>query len=99
MQKRDKGVTLIELITTLCLLSILISFSLISIVCLKNYENNIDVEYCNNSILQLIDYSKLYCKKENSNGYIQFDLISNEITFYCYGKEGEKFSQVQKIKN
>ena len=83
MQKRDKGVTLIELITTLCLLSILISFSLISIVYLKNYENNIDVDYCNNSILQLIDNSKLYCKKENSSGYIQFDKLGNEVTFYC----------------
>jgi prepilin-type N-terminal cleavage/methylation domain-containing protein len=97
MQKRDKGVTLIELIITLSLLSILLSFSLLSINSLKNYENNIDIDYCNNSILGLIDNSKLYCKKENSSGYIQFDLVSNEITFYCYSKQGQKAQQAQKI--
>jgi len=95
MGKRYKGVTLIELIITLSLLSILLSFSLISITSLKNYENNIDVDYCNNSILQLINNSKLYCRKENSSGYIQFDLVSNEITFYCYSKQAQKVIKIE----
>lgn len=96
MEKKDKGVTLIELIITLSLLSILLSFSLISIDSLKNYENNIDIDYCNNSILELIDNAKLYCIKENSNGYIQFDLVSNEITFNCYSNKTNIFEKIEK---
>ena len=93
MEKRDKGLTLIELIITLCLISILLSFTLISMDFFKSYENNIDVDYCNNSILSLIDNAKLYCKKENSNGYIQFDLVSNEVTFYCKSKQNQKVEE------
>ena len=91
MQERYKGVTLIELIITLSLLSILLSFSFISINSLKNYENNIDIDYCNNSILSLIDNAKLYCKKENSSGHIQLDLGRNEMTFYCDNKKIEEY--------
>ena len=96
MKEKDKGVTLIELIITLSLLSILLSFSLISIDSLKNYENNIDIDYCNNSILELIDNAKLYCKKENSNGYIQFDLLENEIMFNCYSNKTNEFEKIEK---
>lgn len=97
MQKIDKGVTLIELVITMSLISILLGFTSISISFFKNYENNIDTDYCNNSILELIDNSKLYCKKENSKGYLQFNLINNEITFYCYSKKGVNYQQAQYI--
>lgn len=76
-----KGYTLNELIITIAIITILGAFFVKGIQNYKIYINNVDVDYCNNSILGLINDAKSYCRSKEVNGYIFFDTKIKTIYF------------------
>jgi prepilin-type N-terminal cleavage/methylation domain-containing protein len=87
--KFKKGFTLIELVIVLAILSM--SFMSISklIKSCKWYENQINLDYCSNSIMAFINDAKQYCAAEQCIGSIIFSVDKNIIKF-----QNNKNSQV-----
>lgn len=80
--KFKKGFTLIELVIVLAILCM--SFMSISkfIKSCKWYENQINLDYCSNSIMAFINDAKQYCAAEQCIGTILFSVEKNTIRFY-----------------
>lgn len=82
---KKKGTTLIEIILVLSILAVLSSMTIRNYYCIYNTTlNNFSVDICSNSILHIVNDSKLYCKSKNKSGYLVFDCVKN-IKFYCGG--------------
>lgn len=76
-----KGFTLIELIIVISILSIIFSYSLVSLGAISNLENKIDVDIFDNKLLCFINRSKVYCREKQVGGDIGFNLNRRNITF------------------
>jgi prepilin-type N-terminal cleavage/methylation domain len=76
------GITLIELVISMAVFGTLLSISVKSFYTYKKYLNNVNVEYCNNSIMFLINKAKNYCRANNIPGNILFSPANNNIIFY-----------------
>lgn len=83
--RKHKGVTLIETIVTLVILSILFSIGTIG----YSFFNKVTTEMKNEEIIyeivDLITYAKIYCKNKNTTGVIFFN--NNEIEFLVNRKK------------
>lgn len=77
-----KGITLIELIAVLAIMSIIFSISYMPIKAFNHIENNIEFEYVNDSIFSFLNISKIKCKEKRKVGIIYFDLAKNSIYFF-----------------
>lgn len=81
IKMKNKGFTLIELMMVISIISVLLSISLIKFSGYSKLENKMDVDLFNNSLLNFINNSKGYCRDNNIDGYILFDIERNTITF------------------
>jgi len=88
---KNKGYTLIELIAVMAIIAILLTSYGIGIKWYKSCLNRIDTSYTQDSILIFITNSKHYCREKGSRGYISFDIVDNEMIFFCDGKCRDKF--------
>ncbi|WP_333860394.1 type II secretion system protein [Clostridium sp.] len=82
IKSKAKGFTLMELILTIALFSMLLSFSLINMGGFSSIKNRIDVDLTGNRIINFINNSKIYCRdKSKKSGYIYFNVKDGIITF------------------
>lgn len=79
MKTKSKGFTIIELLIVLGIISILFSCSLINFSGCSKLQNRIDVDIFSNSLINLINNSKQYCRDKNVGGYLYFDTGKNII--------------------
>jgi prepilin-type N-terminal cleavage/methylation domain-containing protein len=77
-----KGVTLIELIVVLSIISITLIASSQIFKESKYFENKIKVQYTGNSIMMFINETRQYCRANKCSGYIQGDIAGNMLEFY-----------------
>ncbi len=77
-----KGYTLIEVITVLCIMSILCALFSNYWRAYNKYSNDVQITYCSSSIMTFINMCKQYCYYERKSGYIKFDLVNEELDFY-----------------
>jgi prepilin-type N-terminal cleavage/methylation domain-containing protein len=77
-----KGVTLIELIVVLSIMSIMLMVSSQNFIESKCFGNKIKVQYTGNSIMMFINEAKQYCRANKCSGYIQGDIAGNMLEFY-----------------
>lgn len=97
MNKR-RGFTLIELILTLCIVSIISSIAAHNVTSYFKTKNKYEVNFAENCILGIISNGKQYCREKNCNGYLMFSVINNDITFYTNGVIKDYFKMPGKIK-
>lgn len=84
-----KGMSLIELVIVLGILSMVIACSTYNYFNIyNNCSNSNSIDFCNNYILHSLENSALYCKGKNEWGYILFK-EDNEMNFYCDNKKIE----------
>lgn len=85
MQVKNKknGFTIIELVMVIGIASILFSISLINFGGYNKLQNRIDVDIFSNSLINLINNSKEYCRDKKSGGYLYFDTDKNVICLNC----------------
>jgi len=74
-----RGFTLIEMILVIAIMSILVSFSVISLSYYKSIKNKIDADFFCNATVGFINNSKMYCRENSCSATITFDLAKNEI--------------------
>jgi prepilin-type N-terminal cleavage/methylation domain-containing protein len=92
------GYTLNEIVITIAIVTIISSFLVKGFLNYKIYLNRMDVEYCNNSIMNLLNGAKGYCRNKGVNGYIFFD-GKNGVIYFMSGKElVDKYSIPSKFK-
>ncbi|CAG7840982.1 potassium transporter TrkG [Clostridium novyi B str. ATCC 27606] len=88
-----KGYSLVELLVVLSILFLIIGYCGVKCNKFKEvYSNNIEVDFCNNYILHMLQNSSLYCKNENKSGRLDFG-FDNRVKFYC----NEKLIKVYEI--
>lgn len=80
-KKPAMGYSLNELIVVIAIFSILSAILLKGLLSYRAYANNIDVDYCSNSIMKFINSAKAYCRNKEINGYIFFDSPKGIIYF------------------
>ncbi|GAA0075940.1 hypothetical protein UT300005_03180 [Clostridium sp. CTA-5] len=79
---KKKGFTLIEVVISIAIISIIFTVSISLSKMNSRISNDIKYESVLYEIENIISYSKLYCKKNNTPGEIQIDNKLNEIAFY-----------------
>jgi prepilin-type N-terminal cleavage/methylation domain-containing protein len=77
-----KGVTLIELVIVLAIISMTFIALPKFLKIAKQYENEIKTKCTGNSIMIFINEARQYCKGNNFEGYIQGDILENTLEFY-----------------
>lgn len=77
-----KGVTLIELIVILSIMSITLIASSKVFMESRYFENKMKVQYTGNSIMMFINEARQYCRANKCSGYIQGDVAGNILEFY-----------------
>lgn len=82
-----KGITLIELIISLSIISIMTSIVFLSFSCYKDYKIHINKEYYSNVIIDFINNSREYCREKRVRGSIYIDFCENSFTFRVENKK------------
>lgn len=82
-----KGYTLIEILVVVFIISILSSITYLSVYSYKNMKNDIELVACENTVLSIIDNGKQYCRENERSGYVIFDVVRNEVAFYCQNRK------------
>ncbi len=95
---RNKGFTIIELIMVIGIASILFSISLINFGGYNKLQNKIDVDIFSNSLINLVNNSKEYCRDENIGGYLYFDTEKNAVCLNCGLQEVYRLELPDKFK-
>ncbi|OFI07577.1 hypothetical protein CLOACE_01810 [Clostridium acetireducens DSM 10703] len=96
--KYKKAFTLLELVITLSILSIFLTFNIVNY---KNYNsiiNNVDNEVFYTSLINLINNSKVYCRKNKVNGTIYYKYNEKEFVFKANKKIIDKIKIPNKFK-
>lgn len=91
LRKMKKGFTIIELMVTLSVVCIFLSYSLMSVKGYTDISNDIDVNYTDNKIVNFINTSRQYCKINNIKGRIYFIPDQNEIWFLSNSQYSKRF--------
>jgi len=86
-----KGFTIVELMVTLSIMCIFLSYSLMSIKGYTQLSNDIDVNYSENKIVNFINTSRQYCKLNDTSGHIYFMSDLNEIWFLSNAQHAKRF--------
>lgn len=77
-----KGYTVIELVVTLSIILLIFNYSVVRLNIISIFNNDVDVAICNNSILNIINNSKQYCRRMHKMGVIYYWEKDNSIRFY-----------------
>jgi prepilin-type N-terminal cleavage/methylation domain-containing protein len=85
------GYTLIELITVISIILIISGFSFSYYSHHMKLCNYVDIEYCSESIVYIVDHTKQYCRENGVSGYVLFDFSNNAVSSSCSGKRLNKF--------
>lgn len=93
--QKKKGYTLIELLASLTIIVVILSIGVSLTRNVKTIINNQNLNRCSTSIVNIINYSKLYCRKADKVGFLNIDNISNEIYLYAGGKIVEDYHMPQ----
>lgn len=80
--RTKKGFTILEVILYISIYSILLSFIVINMDGNKKITNDIQTKEFSTSILNLINDSRNFCKRNNMGGYINFNIKDRSINFY-----------------
>lgn len=86
-----KGFTIIELMVTLSIVCIFLSYSLMSIKGYTDITNDIDVNSVDNKIVNFINTSRQYCKINNTRGHVYFIPEQDEIWFLSNSQYSQRF--------
>lgn len=78
---KNKGYTLIEVIFTISLMTIILSFTFTSFLKLFKVNNSIESRYYENATMNFILKSKSYCRANEISGRIVFDVEESNIFF------------------
>ena len=81
-----KGSTLIELIICITIILIISGYSFSYYTYHMKLCTKVDIEYCSESIVYIIDYTKQYCRENGLSGYVLFDFSRNVISSSSNGK-------------
>ena len=65
---------------------------------IEKYKRIYDIKNCNISILNLINNSKIYCRKNNIPGFIYIDVSTNKIEFKCRNTTVYRFETPKKFR-
>jgi len=85
-RKKYNGHTLIELMIVISIIGILLASYTMSSTSYNSYLNSIDVKYGQDSILAFITNAKQYCREKERSGFIVFNTVENQISFYSESK-------------
>ncbi len=97
-RKIKKGFTLLELLAVISLMSLLINWCIWNSSNYRDSINRYELDYVNNSILSLLNNAKQYCRKNEVNGMVNFDIIKNCIIFASNTKLIQQFDFPQNFK-
>lgn len=81
-----KGLTLIEVLITLMILSIIFNLTFYSLNSIRKTSECIKFDYYCDSIVNFMNMCKNYCKSNDTSGSIKFNKDKNEIQFCCNRK-------------
>lgn len=85
MRMIKKGFTLIETLMVMSIMGILISYGIFKHNYFVKLQNGVDYKFCNNSIVNIINNSKQYCRENNITGSLKFNKGSGTIVLSCSG--------------
>ncbi|MCY6483739.1 type II secretion system protein [Clostridium aestuarii] len=92
MRKR-KGFTLLEVVIVLSIIGLIGSFTVVNYYKIYNNSiNDLNTDLCNNSILHMINDSKLYCRNISKHGHLLFNHNDNTIIFHCNSKKIQTYN-------
>lgn len=78
-----KGFTLIEVLMVMSIIGVLISYGIFKHSCFVKLQNQVDYKFCNNSIVNIINNSKQYCREKNITGILKFNKSNGTIVLRC----------------
>ena len=78
--------TLIELIFTISIILIISGYGFSYYSQHMKLCNHVNIEYCSESIVYIIDYTKQYCRENGLSGYVLFDFSRNLISSSSNGR-------------
>ncbi len=81
-----KGFSLIELTVAISILTIFSLAFFLNISNYKKYSSEMDMLMSENMIIALINNGKQYCREKERSGYVLFDVVRNEVSFYSSTK-------------
>jgi prepilin-type N-terminal cleavage/methylation domain-containing protein len=97
-KNKKRGFTIIELIIVLGMVSILLSITLINFGGYNKLKNKVDVDVFSNSLINLVNNSKEYCRDNNIGGYLYFDTEKSVIYLNCGLQQVYKLQSPDKFK-
>ena len=86
-----KGFTIIELMVTLSIVCIFLSYTLMNMKGYTQISNDIDVNYSENKIVNFINMSRQYCKINDTRGHIYFVPSLDEVWFLSNTQHSDRF--------
>lgn len=81
--QNKKGYTLIEVMVVIAIITIIFSYSFISLKSYTNSTNDMEVKIFGNKLMNFIVNSKEYCRDKNQSGYLYFISTEDKIIFSC----------------
>lgn len=85
-----KGLTLIEMVVVISIIIIIGGITVPSLYQYYEYQNNMDVDLCNNSITALITNGKQYCRDNQISAYVRFDIMDDCVEIFSKDEHGNK---------
>lgn len=86
-----KGFTLIEVLAALSIIIILASFTGPIVSDYERLKNDEDIKMCQFMVMSIINNGKHYCREKQKTGYVLFDIVKDEVIFYCDNKRIDSF--------
>ena len=92
---RERGFTLIESIVSIFIITTVFT-AVVSLNALKdNFHREIEYDSDIYGIQNILTFSKVKCKKENTKGHIVINSRTSEIYFYCNSKSSLPLKKIK----
>lgn len=86
-----KGFTLIEMLTTLSIMSVLILWASYDFYKFNDVLYSSNISYVDNTLLAFLDNAKIYCADAKLNGVVIFDFEKNKVELQVKGNVVTKY--------